>query len=73
MNGPTIVFQSAHVSDAQLACARLQAADIGAEVRDEDTAINFGGAILGEQGVTVIVPEEQAEAARELLALPPVE
>ncbi len=73
MSGPVCVFEATRLVDAQLACARLCAGGFLAEVLNETTATNFGGILPGVTSIRVVVPESQAQEAREWLADLPAE
>lgn len=68
---PVTVFQTFSPAEAQLVRSRLDAAGIQAIVTHELSALSMEGYSMTTGGVLVQVPEEQAEAARELLNAPP--
>lgn len=65
------VFSSLNAIDAELACARLEAAGMHPEVVNETSAM-LTGVPLASGGIRVQVPDAEEAAARELLNAPPV-
>ena len=68
---PVTVFQTFSPAEAQLVRSRLDAANIDAVVTHELAALSMEGYSMTTGGILVQVPEEQAEAAREILNAPP--
>jgi hypothetical protein len=61
---PVVIFRTFDLAEAQLLRSRLEAAGLDATVTHENSAANLdvpGG------GVRVVVPEDQAAEARELI------
>ena len=65
------VYRSFSPADAQLVRSRLEAANLQATVTHELAALSMDGYSLATGGIRVQVPEDQAEAAREIIELPP--
>jgi hypothetical protein len=68
---PVTVFQTYSPAEAQLVRSRLDAAGIQAIVTHELSALSMEGYSMATGGILVQVPDEQAQAAREILNLPP--
>ena len=67
------VYLTFSPADAQLVRSRLEAAELQATVTHELSALSMDGYSLATGGIRVQVPEDQVEAARELIELPPAE
>jgi aspartokinase-like uncharacterized kinase len=67
------IYQSFSPADAQLVRSRLEAANFTATVAHELAALSMDGYSMATGGISVQVPEEEAEDARALLDAPPVE
>ena len=65
------VFRAFSPAEAQLVRSRLDAANIPAVVNHELAALSMDGYSMATGGILVQVPEEEANAARELLDAPP--
>jgi hypothetical protein len=65
--GPVTVFRSYNLSDADLVRSRLEAAGFYAAVIHDTAALGAEGYTMAIGGVKVQVPEDQAEAARQLI------
>ena len=61
------VYRAFNPADAQLIRSLLEAAEIPAIVADENAALSTGGYSVATGGIRVQVPEEHAEAARQLI------
>jgi hypothetical protein len=61
---PVIVFRTFDLAEAQLVRGRLVEAGLQAEVMHEHSAANLD---VAGGGVRVVVPDEQAKDARELI------
>ena len=61
------VFQSFNPVEAQLIRSLLDSADIPASVTHETAALSTEGYGMAVGGIGVQVPEDQAEAAREII------
>lgn len=61
---PVIVFRTFDLAEAQLVRGRLVEAGLEAEVMHEHSAANLD---VAGGGVRVVVPDEQADEARELI------
>lgn len=66
--GPVTVYTAFNSADAQLVRSRLDAAGIQAVVSDEIAAHVMEGYSLAAGGIRIQVPEEQADAAKTLIA-----
>lgn len=64
------VFTAFNSAEAQLIRSRLEAAGLRPFVRDELSALSMDGYALAVGGISVQVPEAEAEAARELIRDP---
>jgi hypothetical protein len=64
------VFSTFSSGEANMICSRLNAAGLHAEVAHELAALSMEGYSLGAQGITVQVPDDEAELARELISNP---
>jgi hypothetical protein len=62
------VHRSFNPAEADLIRSRLQAADFNVTLTHDLAAINLEGYALSAGGILVQVPEDEAEAARELIA-----
>lgn len=65
------IFTSLNAIDAEMACARLEAAGMHPEINNETSAM-LTSAPLTSGGIRVQVPDEEEASARELLNAPPV-
>ncbi len=65
--GLVTVFRALNPAEAQVVRSRLEAADFHAEVTHELSALSMEGYALATGGILVQVPEEDAEAARQML------
>lgn len=65
------VYRTFSPADAQLVRSRLDAAELQATVTHELSALSMDGYSLATGGIRVQVPEDQAEAAREIIEMPP--
>lgn len=61
------VFTAFNSAEAQLIRSRLEAAGLRAFVRDELSALSMDGYALAAGGISVQVPDVDAEAALELI------
>jgi hypothetical protein len=61
------VYKTFSPADAQLIRSMLEAADVPATVTHELSALSLDGYALAAGGIGVQVPEDQVEAARELI------
>ena len=61
------VYNTFSAGDAQLIRSMLEAADVPATVAHELSALSLDGYALAAGGISVQVPEEHAEFARELI------
>ncbi len=59
-----VVFRTFDLAEAQLLRSRLEAAGLNADVRHEHSAANLD---VSSGGVRVVVPEDQAAEAMELI------
>lgn len=64
------VFKTLNIAEADLVCARLQAAGFHAAVMDAIAAFTTDGYSLATQGVRVEVPDSEADEARAFLEAP---
>lgn len=64
------VFTAFNSAEAQLIRSRLEAAGLHAFVRDELSALSMDGYALAVGGISVQVPDVDAELARELIRDP---
>ena len=64
------VYRTFSPADAHLIRSRLEAADVPATVTHELSALSMEGYSLSTGGIRVQVPEDQVEAAREIIELP---
>jgi hypothetical protein len=64
------VFTAFNSAEAQLVRSRLEAAGLHAFIRDELSALSMDGYALAAGGISVQVPEVDAEAALELVRDP---
>ena len=64
------VFRAFNPAEAQLARSRLEAADFQAFIAHELASLSMDGYSMATGGILVQVPDDQAEAARELLNAP---
>ena len=67
------VFNTFNSTEADLVSSRLAAAGFNPTILHGSAAANFVELTLGEKGVAVQVPEDEADDAREFLAAPGVE
>jgi len=61
------VFKTFNPAEAQVQRSRLEAAGLDALVKNELSALMIEGYTMAAGGIQVQVPEDQAEAARDLL------
>lgn len=61
------VFTAFNSAEAQLIRSRLEAAGLRAFIRDELSALSMDGYALAAGGISVQVPDVDAEAALELI------
>jgi hypothetical protein len=61
------VYRSFSIAEAQLVRSRLEAAEMHPTVANEYAAVAMDGYSQAVGGVLVQVPEDEAEAARELI------
>ena len=61
------VYKTFSPADAQLIRSMLEAADVPATVTHELSALSLDGYALAAGGIGVQVPEDEVEAARELI------
>ena len=62
------VFTALNPMDAQVVRSRLEAADLHPTVAHELSALSLDGYALAAGGILVQVPDDEADAARELIA-----
>ncbi len=63
------VYRTFSPADAHLVRSRLEASDLQAIVTNELSSLSLDGYSMAAGGVLVQVPEDQAEAARELIEM----
>jgi hypothetical protein len=61
------VYRTFSSADAHLVRSRLEASDLHALVNNELASLSMDGYSMAAGGITVEVPEEEAEEARELI------
>ncbi len=61
------VFRFFNPIEAQMAVARLRAANIEAELQHELSGINIDGYAMASGGIGLLVPDDQSEDARKLI------
>jgi hypothetical protein len=61
------VYRTFNIADAQLVRSRLEAAEFHPELANELAAVSIDGYTQATGGVQVRVPEDEAEAALELI------
>ena len=67
---PVTIYRTFSPVDAQLIRSRLEASDLDATVTHELSALSMEGYSLSTGGIRVQVPEDQVDAAREIIELP---
>ncbi len=65
---PVVVFRAFSPAEAQLVRSRLESAGFLVEVVGELSALSMEGYSMATGGIRVLVPADQAEEARQLLA-----
>ena len=67
------IFRALNSVDADLVLSRLSAAGFNASMLHNTAAGNIVGLTLGDSGIAVQVPEDEADDAREFLSAPPLD
>jgi len=62
-----VIYNTFNPADAHLVCSQLQAAGFTASVTNEIAALTLEGYSLAAGGIRIVVPEEEAEEAREFI------
>lgn len=62
------VFKTFNPVEAELIRSRLEVAGFDASIPNEFSSLNIEGGAIAAGGITVVVPSDQAEEARSLIA-----